>query len=157
MLAMCTRSYIPTHRTAPHRTQVLDTEAQIHLTWAEFFFPKVNRHQHTHTQPHMRMRIRILIRIRTRARARACVPTTKETNTPTHTWLEFDLYMHTPTSCTLCQEKYLATIRNLVIGVGFWQQATGSEAVLYYASTFLENAGLKSTNSLCVCLWILLS
>jgi hypothetical protein len=26
----------------------------------------------------------------------------------------------------------------LVVGVGFWQQATGSEAVLYYSATFLE-------------------
>ena len=45
------------------------------------------------------------------------------------------------------KERYLRNIMWLVLGLGFWQQATGSEAVLYYSSTFLENAGLVSTSS----------
>mmetsp|Transcript_40291 Transcript_40291/g.126045 ORF Transcript_40291/g.126045 Transcript_40291/m.126045 type:complete len:549 (-) Transcript_40291:72-1718(-) len=32
----------------------------------------------------------------------------------------------------------------IVMGLAFWQQATGSEAVLYYSATFLREAGLKS-------------
>jgi len=32
----------------------------------------------------------------------------------------------------------------IVLGLSFWQQATGSEAVLYYSATFLEKAGLQS-------------
>jgi len=35
-------------------------------------------------------------------------------------------------------DEYLRSVVLLVVGVGFWQQATGSEAVLYYSATFLE-------------------
>jgi hypothetical protein len=35
-------------------------------------------------------------------------------------------------------DAYLRRVVLLVVGVGFWQQATGSEAVLYYSATFLE-------------------
>ena len=35
-------------------------------------------------------------------------------------------------------EEYLRGVVMTVIGIGFWQQASGSEAVLYYSSTFLE-------------------
>ena len=33
----------------------------------------------------------------------------------------------------------------LAAGLGFWQQATGTEAVLYYSADFLASAGLNST------------
>lgn len=42
-------------------------------------------------------------------------------------------------------EVYSHKVILLVVCVGFWQQSTGSEAILYYSSTFLEQAGLKST------------
>mmetsp|Transcript_37420 Transcript_37420/g.48415 ORF Transcript_37420/g.48415 Transcript_37420/m.48415 type:complete len:591 (+) Transcript_37420:3-1775(+) len=42
-------------------------------------------------------------------------------------------------------EQYLNSVVFLVVCVGFWQQSTGSEAILYYSSVFLERAGLKST------------
>ena len=42
------------------------------------------------------------------------------------------------------QEAYLRGVVFTVIGIGFWQQASGSEAVLYYSSIFLEQAGLTS-------------
>lgn len=35
-------------------------------------------------------------------------------------------------------DEYLRSVVLLVVGVGFWQQATGSEAVLYYSATFLQ-------------------
>ena len=34
--------------------------------------------------------------------------------------------------------------KRLAIGLGFWQQATGTEAVLYYSADFLARAGLNS-------------
>jgi hypothetical protein len=42
------------------------------------------------------------------------------------------------------KDRYLRRVVWIVVGVGFWQQATGSEAVLYYSNTFLERAGLTS-------------
>jgi hypothetical protein len=42
-------------------------------------------------------------------------------------------------------ESYLHRVIFLVVCIGFWQQSTGSEAILYYSSTFLDQAGLKST------------
>lgn len=42
------------------------------------------------------------------------------------------------------QDRYLQGVVATVLGIGFWQQASGSEAVLYYASTFLKKAGLRS-------------
>jgi len=41
-------------------------------------------------------------------------------------------------------DGYLLRVVATVVGLGFWQQATGSEAVLYYSATFLEEAGLTS-------------
>mmetsp|Transcript_59398 Transcript_59398/g.112103 ORF Transcript_59398/g.112103 Transcript_59398/m.112103 type:complete len:613 (+) Transcript_59398:128-1966(+) len=41
-------------------------------------------------------------------------------------------------------DAYLRRVILIVAGLGFWQQATGSEAVLYYSGSFLEQAGLDS-------------
>lgn len=39
---------------------------------------------------------------------------------------------------------HLGRGKRLVIGLGFWQQISGTEAVLYYSADFLARAGLKS-------------
>eukprot|EP00755_Sulcionema_specki_P019296 Sspe_Gene.69077::Locus_40711_Transcript_1_3_Confidence_0.667_Length_1908::g.69077::m.69077 len=39
---------------------------------------------------------------------------------------------------------YLRRVVGMALGVAFWQQATGSEAVLYYSATFLKKAGMES-------------
>jgi hypothetical protein len=43
----------------------------------------------------------------------------------------------------LCQCRLSSGMR-LAIALGFWQQITGTEAVLYYSADFLQNAGLES-------------
>jgi len=48
-------------------------------------------------------------------------------------------------------DAYLQRVILLVVGIGFWQQATGSEAVLYYSAAFLKKAGLDSvSNKRCI-------
>eukprot|EP01060_Flectonema_neradi_P038934 TRINITY_DN8345_c0_g2_i1.p1 TRINITY_DN8345_c0_g2~~TRINITY_DN8345_c0_g2_i1.p1 ORF type:complete len:495 (+),score=95.82 TRINITY_DN8345_c0_g2_i1:36-1520(+) len=50
---------------------------------------------------------------------------------------------------TLCPpEGYARTVMGIAFGLAFWQQITGSEAVLYYSATFLKNAGLTSQRML---------
>ncbi|KAJ9467544.1 putative polyol transporter 4 [Diplonema papillatum] len=44
------------------------------------------------------------------------------------------------------KDPHMKHIVGIAYGVGFWQQITGSEAVLYYSGKFLDNAGLKSDN-----------
>ncbi|GAX21742.1 MFS transporter, SP family, galactose:H+ symporter [Fistulifera solaris] len=39
---------------------------------------------------------------------------------------------------------HLSVGMKLALGLGFWQQVTGTEAVLYYSADFLEQAGLAS-------------
>ena len=46
------------------------------------------------------------------------------------------------------RESYLRTALGIAFGLAFWQQITGSEAVLYYSPTFLKNAGLTSEGML---------
>lgn len=45
------------------------------------------------------------------------------------------------------RDQYSRNVRNLALFTGFWQQASGSEAVLYYSGEFLANAGLKSNSA----------
>ena len=40
--------------------------------------------------------------------------------------------------------SHLSMGMKLALGLGFWQQVTGTEAVLYYSADFLEQAGLAS-------------
>ena len=40
--------------------------------------------------------------------------------------------------------KHWSSGMKLAVAVGFWQQITGTEAVLYYSADFLEHAGLES-------------
>ena len=50
---------------------------------------------------------------------------------------------------TLCPpEGYARSVMGIAFGLAFWQQITGSEAVLYYSATFLKNAGLTSQRML---------
>ncbi|KAL3904109.1 MAG: hypothetical protein SGARI_005073 [Bacillariaceae sp.] len=48
----------------------------------------------------------------------------------------------TPTQA-LCQCKVSSQMR-FAMALGFWQQITGTEAVLYYSADFLQHAGLES-------------
>lgn len=43
----------------------------------------------------------------------------------------------------LCQCR-ISTAMGLAMAIGFWQQITGTEAVLYYSADFLQHAGLES-------------
>ncbi|KAJ9467545.1 putative polyol transporter 6 [Diplonema papillatum] len=43
-------------------------------------------------------------------------------------------------------EPHVRHAVGVAFGIGFWQQITGTEAVLYYSANFLEEAGLTSTN-----------
>eukprot|EP01059_Diplonema_ambulator_P013781 TRINITY_DN2439_c0_g2_i1.p1 TRINITY_DN2439_c0_g2~~TRINITY_DN2439_c0_g2_i1.p1 ORF type:complete len:281 (+),score=101.99 TRINITY_DN2439_c0_g2_i1:128-844(+) len=40
-------------------------------------------------------------------------------------------------------DVHMRHVMGVAFGLAFWQQITGSEAVLYYAGTFLDNAGMK--------------
>lgn len=43
----------------------------------------------------------------------------------------------------LCRCRVSSAMR-MAMAIGFWQQITGTEAVLYYSSDFLQHAGLES-------------
>lgn len=57
-------------------------------------------------------------------------------------WQHEQQMMRQPQSSSSCW-KLSPGIR-LALGLGFWQQITGTEAVLYYSADFLKNAGLES-------------
>mmetsp|Transcript_12517 Transcript_12517/g.22334 ORF Transcript_12517/g.22334 Transcript_12517/m.22334 type:complete len:508 (+) Transcript_12517:211-1734(+) len=44
--------------------------------------------------------------------------------------------------------KVMKRVLWVVLGLGFWQQVSGSESVVYYVPTILEDAGLSSTSQL---------
>ena len=46
------------------------------------------------------------------------------------------------------QDAHMKATLGVAFGLAFWQQITGSEAILYYSSTFLKNAGLTSEGML---------